>query len=70
MSVFGPTANETPWHASSSQASVFCSATAQRAPGCAGRPPEYLCKWAATAQVFVRLSDNIACSAVSVHGIR
>ena len=51
MSVFGSTANETPWHASSSQASVFCSA-AQRAPGRAGRPPDYVCKWAAIAQVL------------------
>ena len=50
MSVFRSTANETPWRASSSQASVFCSA-AQRAPGCAGRPPDYLCKWTAVAQV-------------------
>ena len=44
-------ANETTWHASSSQASVFCSA-AQWAPGRAGRPPDYLCKWAAIAQVL------------------
>lgn len=51
MFVFRSTANETPWHASSSQASVFCSA-AQRAPGCAGHPPDYLCKWATLAQVY------------------